>query len=100
MKIIYRGKLANIMKFAKQPTIDLAKNVHDRLNSKLSRYDKIDKQKLDDVMKEMNKKSYYWADHGCEQVGEKWYYNYLLYEALDGNSYKYSFPPWHKANEL
>ena len=85
MKIIYRGKLANIMKFAKQPTIDLAKNVYDRLNSKLSRYNKIDKQKLDDVMKEMNKKSYYWAGHGCEQVGEKWYNNYLLYEALNGN---------------
>ena len=33
----------------------------------------------------MNKKSYYWAGHGCEQVGEKWYNNYLLYEALNGN---------------
>ena len=31
MKIIYRGKPANIMKFARAQTIDLAKKVYDEL---------------------------------------------------------------------
>ena len=83
---IYRGKLANIMKFARQQTIDLAKTVHDRLNNKLSLDDKIDKQKLKDVMNEMNKKSYYWIIIGDPKlVGKKCYSNYLLYEVLDGD---------------
>ena len=86
MKIIYRGKLANIMKLARQLTIDLAKKVYDRLNRNLSPNDKIDQQTLNYVMKEMNNKIYYWNDHGDERVGEKWYKNYLLYEALNGNS--------------
>ena len=40
---------------------------------------------LNDIMNEMNKKSYYWIIIGDPKlVGKKWYSNYLLYEVLDG----------------
>ena len=83
----YRGKLANIMKFARQLTIDLAKKVYNKLNSNLLSSNKIDIQTLNDVMNERNEKRYHWLiSSDLEQVGDKWCYKYLLYEALNGNS--------------
>ena len=89
--MIYRGNTENIMKFARQQTIDLAKKVYDELNSKLSPNDKINKQKLDNVMNKMNEKSYHWIIHSnLEQVGGKWCSKYSLYEALNGDRDKLS----------
>ena len=83
----YRGKLANIMKFARQLTIDLAKKVYNKLNSNLLSSNKIDIQTLNDVMNERNEKRYHWlTSSDLEQVDDKWCYKYLLYEALNGNS--------------